>query len=52
MLTNAELNELRDFVSEADENGSKYPGMSYEDGIRDMIAAIENEISIEEIING
>lgn len=32
-----EVYEVLDKCSEASENGSAYPGMSYEDGLRDAI---------------
>ena len=35
--TEQEVHQLLDICSEAMENGSKYPGMSYEDGLRDGI---------------
>ncbi len=34
--TEAEIDQVMNFVAEGEDKGSHYPGMSYEQGIRDM----------------
>lgn len=41
--TQEEVYELLDACSAAMDNGSKYPGMSYEDGLRDGIEWVQED---------
>ena len=49
-VTEDELNELYDWAAEADTEGSHYPGMSYEDGIKAVILWITNGDDRPEVV--
>lgn len=50
--TQAELNQIMDWTSEAEETGSMYPGMTYEQGVRAMCDVLQGEMTVEELIDG
>lgn len=41
ILDDSQYNTLLDAAINAEENGSQYPGMTYEEGIRDFIMAMD-----------
>lgn len=47
MLDESKVQELRDSVNEHDD--SKYPGMSYEQGIADALDAVLGNIEAEDL---
>ncbi len=50
VLTQAELDQIREYIQDAITNGSKLHGMSYEQGIEAMLDVIEGDVSIEELL--
>lgn len=54
-LTQSQLDQIADWAIEGqgDEgDDSRYPSMSYEDGIRDMVSLLEGEMEVDELTGG
>ena len=49
-LTEDDINRLRDYIFEADENGSHFAGMTYEQGMAAVLDIIEEECTLDEIL--
>ena len=52
-LTEDQINEIQDWADEgqgSDRDYSRYPALSYEDGIRDMCQVLLGDMSVEELL--
>lgn len=49
-LTEDDINRLRDYIFEADENGSHFAGMTYEQGMAAVLDIIEEECTVDELL--
>lgn len=48
-LTNTQIDQLHAFTFRAEETGeSKFPGMSYEEGIKAVLDVLDGNISVED----
>jgi len=45
-----DIEKIRVFIEEADENGTHHGGMSYEDGMRDLLEVIEGNATVDELL--
>ena len=49
-LTEDDINRLRDYIFEADENGTHFAGMNYEQGMAAVLDIIEGEYTVDELL--
>jgi hypothetical protein len=50
-LSRSDIDRLRDFISQAEEVGSTFPGMTYEDGMGVILDVLEGGCTVSEAIN-
>ena len=57
-LSQADIDRITDWASEtedsfmSDRGRSRYPGMTYENGIKDVMLLLEGEMTIDQLLEG
>ena len=51
-MTEEDKKRLYSFIDEASENGTHFRGLSYEDGLKDMLELLDGDITVKIITTG
>jgi hypothetical protein len=49
-ISNDELNRIYAWACEGEDAGGRFPGMTYENGIKDMVDLLQDNLDIDDLL--